>query len=90
MTSTLERRLEALEAASGGDGGCGRCRGLLTIVCRVITGEFHSATWNGEEVSEENVRERRTEVRCPQCGRKLGPDEAPVIKVGGLSLHKST
>jgi hypothetical protein len=88
--SALRQRVEVLEAASGGDGGCDRCRGLLITVRDAITGEFHSARWNGEAISEDELRERRTDIRCPRCGRKLGPDEAPVIKVGGLSQHKST
>ena len=88
-TPTLEKRVEALEAVSGGDGGCDRCRGLLTVVRRAITGEFHSARWNGKALSEDELRERRTETRCLRCGRKLDPDGAPVIKVGGLSQYKS-
>jgi hypothetical protein len=81
--SVLEKRVEALENASdGGGGGCERCRGLLTIVRR-ITGEIHSATWNGGEASEEEVLERQEERRCPRCGRELDPDETPVIRVGG-------
>jgi hypothetical protein len=79
----LRQRVEVLEAATGGDGGCGRCRGLLITVRNVITGEFHSATWNGGEVSEEEVLERQEERRCPRCGRELDPDETPVIRVGG-------
>jgi hypothetical protein len=84
-TSTLERRVEALEAseAAGGDGGCERCRGLLVTVSSATTGEFHSARWNEETMSEVEVLERRTESRCPQCGRKIDPDQTPVIKVGG-------
>jgi len=82
--SVLEKRLEVLEAASGGHGGCERCRGLLVTVSQAITGEFHSATWNGVAVSEEEVSERRTEARCLQCGRKIDHDETRVIKVGGL------
>ena len=50
--SILERRLEALEAATGGAVGCERCRGLLVTVSHAITGEFHSATWNSEDISE--------------------------------------
>ena len=83
-TSALERRVEALEAAAGDGGGCERCSGVLVVVSNVITGEFHSASWRGESLSEEETCGRRTETRCPQCGRKLEPDEAPVIKVGGL------
>ena len=81
---TLERRLEALEAASGGDGGCDRCRGVLAVVSDVLTGEIHSARWNGEALSEDELAERRQETRCPKCGRGLDSDEYPVIKVGGL------
>ena len=77
-------RLEALEAASGDGGGCDRCCGILVIVSNVFTGEFHSASWHGKALSEEEVHERRVETGCPRCGRKLDPDEAPVIKVGGL------
>ena len=81
--SVLERRLKALEAASGGDGGCERCRGLLVTVSNAITGEHHSATWNGETFSEGELLEGETEARCPRCGRELNPDEAPVIRLGG-------
>ena len=83
--STLERRVEALETskAAGGDEGCDRCRGTLIAVSDAITGEFRSATCNGQPLSEEEVQERRTETRCPRCGRKLDPEEALVIKVGG-------
>jgi hypothetical protein len=82
--STLEKRLEALEASPGGDGGCERCRGLLVTVSHAITGEHHSATWNGEAISEEELLERRAEAKCPRCGRALNPGEAPVIRLGGL------
>jgi hypothetical protein len=81
--STLERRVEALEA-SGGHGGCDRCRGVLVIVSYAMTGEFHSARWRGEALSEDETRERRAETRCPKCGARMDPNEAPVIKVGGL------
>lgn len=82
--SVLEKRVEVLEAAAGGDGGgCGRCCGLLVVVSNAITGEFHSANWDGEAISEEDVAERQTETRCPRCGRRLDPDESPVIRVGG-------
>ena len=80
----MERRLDALEAATGGDGGCEQCRGLLVTVRHAITGEHRSATWNGEAISEGEVLERRTEARCPRCGRELDPDEALVIRLGGL------
>jgi hypothetical protein len=79
--TALERRLEALEAASGGDEGCGRCRGLLITVRDCMSGEFHSASWNGEAISEEELAEREVEKKCPECGRSL--DDTVVIKVGG-------
>ena len=82
--STLEKRLEVLEASSGGDGGCKRCRGLLVTVRHAITGGHHSATWNGEAISEGELLERRTEARCPRCGLELNPGKASVIRVGGL------
>ena len=84
VVSVLKRRLKALEAAVGGDGGCERCRGLLVTVSHAITGEFDSATWNGEAISEGELLERRSDTRCPVCGREINPDEAPVIRLGGL------
>ena len=82
--NVLEKRLEALEAATGGGGGCERCRGLLVTVRHAITGEHHSATWNGEAISEGELLKRRSEARCPRCGRELDSDEMPVIRLGGL------
>jgi hypothetical protein len=79
--TALERRLEALEAASGGDEGCGRCRGLLITVRDCMSGEFHSASWNGEAISEEELAEREVEKKCPECRRSL--DDWAVIKLGG-------
>ena len=82
--SILETRVRRLEEAGGDDGGgCPRCVGTLVIVSDAITGEFHSASWGGEPLSEEDTHEREAESRCPRCGRKLDPDETPVIKVGG-------
>ena len=83
--SNVGRRLRTLEALSGdgGDGGCERCSGLLVIISHAITGEHHSATWNGSAITQEELLERRTEARCPRCGRELNPDEAPVIRLGG-------
>ena len=81
--TALKRRLEALEAASGGDGGCERCRGLLVTVRGVTTGEFYSASWNSEAISEEDLLERQAETKCPRCARKNDPDEAPEIKISG-------
>ena len=79
--SVLEKRVEALEAVSGGDEGCERCRGLLITVSNVMTGKFHSARWNGEAISEEELVERKVEKECPRCGRRL--DDWAVIKLGG-------
>ena len=87
VSTAIRQRLERLEEAAGGDGGCERCRGLLTTVSDAITGEFHSANWNGEAISEEDAAERWTEARCPRCGRKLDHDESLVITVGG---HRSS
>jgi hypothetical protein len=82
LTTALERRVEALEAATGGKGGwCDRCRGVLVVVGDAITGEFHSASWNGEALSEEEAHERYTETKCPRCGARL--DSAQVIQIGG-------
>jgi uncharacterized protein with PIN domain len=82
--SVLAKRVEALEAATGGDGGCHRCSGTLVVVSNAMTGEFHSASWRGEALSEEETRQRRAETRCPKCGRRLEAGDAPVIQVGGL------
>jgi hypothetical protein len=82
-TSTLQRRVEALESAYGDGGGCDRCTGTLVIVSDAITGEFDSASWNSEPLSEEDAHERETETRCPRCGRRIDPDEA-VVEVGGI------
>jgi hypothetical protein len=78
---SLERRVEALEASTGGAGGCERCRGTLVIVSDAITAEFHSASWGGEALSEEEAHERCTETKCPKCGARL--DLAQVIRIGG-------
>src|SRR5215216_2769080 len=82
-TSTLERRVQDLEAVARGDGGCPRCVGTLIIVGDAMTGTFRSASWNGEEITAEEAREHQTETRCPRCGRKLDPENRPVIRVGG-------
>ena len=90
-TSTLERRVEALEAAAGGDGGCPRCVGTLIIIGNAEAkpgspGEFHSASWNGEPITAEELRERQSERsserKCSRCGRKIEPDEAVEIRIG--------
>jgi hypothetical protein len=45
MATSLERRVEALEAATGvdGGGGCERCVGVLTSVHETPSGGFGSA-----------------------------------------------
>jgi hypothetical protein len=83
VSSTLERRLEALEDAYGGGGGCDRCRGMLVTVHDAITGRLDSAELNGEEITEEELREYEAERECPRCGRRIDPDEEVVIQVGG-------
>lgn len=82
MTSALERRLGALEAVSGGSGGCDRCRGTLVVVQNAISGALHSARWNGEDITEEELHEHETERKCPRCG-KIYPSESPEIRIGG-------
>jgi hypothetical protein len=82
--SALERRVRSLEAALGADGGgCHRCLGTLIVVSDALTGEIRSASWNGEPLSEEALRERQTERECPLCGRKLDSEPTPVIEVAG-------
>ena len=61
MTSTLERRLEALEeSAGGGGGGCGYCGG----------GDDDNRDGSYEVYFEEELPEDPEET-CPQCGRDL-------------------
>ena len=88
MPSALGRRLEALEAATDtdGGGGCDRCIGVLITVHETPSGEFSSAEWNGEAISEEELSVRETETECPRCGRRTTPDEATVITIGGGPL----
>jgi hypothetical protein len=81
---TLERRVQALEAAGGEGGGCERCSGVLVVVSNAVIGEFHSATWNREDISEEEASDHRARRECPGCGRRLDPENTPVIRVGGL------
>jgi hypothetical protein len=89
MTATypnVRRRLatlEASEAAGDGGDGCPRCRGTLLTIRDAITGEPHRASWNGAAISEADLEERRTEVRCSRCGRDLTADDSPVITIGG-------
>jgi hypothetical protein len=87
VPSVLERRLEALEAATDTDGGgCDRCVGVLSTVHVTPSGEFSSSEWNGEAITEEELSVRETETECPRCGRKIDPDEATVIRIGGGPL----
>jgi hypothetical protein len=86
MTSTLGRRVEALEAAPGADGGgggCGRCVGVLTSINETPSGDFGSAEWNGQAITEEELAERETETECPRCRREIDQDGVTVIRVGG-------
>jgi hypothetical protein len=69
-------------SSTSGDGSCDRCRGLLVTVVDAVTGEHHSATWNGGAISEEEAVERRAEARCSRCGRELDPASVPVIRLG--------
>jgi len=82
--STAQRRLATLEALSddGGD-GCPRCRGTLLTIHDAVSGDLHRASWNGGEISPQELGQRRTETRCPQCGRVLTADHSPVITIGG-------
>ena len=82
-TSTLERRVEALEDASGRGGGCDRCRGTLIVVEDAISGALKRARWNGEEITGEELHQRQTERECPRCGRKIEASENVEIRVGG-------
>ncbi len=83
MTSALERRVQRLEAANGCRGECPRCVGAMTIVSDAFLGRFHSASWNGEPLSEQEARERKTERECPRCGRRIDSNEGVEIRVGG-------
>jgi hypothetical protein len=87
MTSALERRLEALEDAYGGDEGCDRCHGTLVIVENAVSGAFHKASWNGEDITEVELHERQTEGECPRCGRRIDPGEGLEVRVGGRAGH---
>ncbi len=84
MATSLETRVRRLEEATGGGGGgCDRCRGMLIVVSDSITGEFHSARWNGAPLDRAELEERQAETNCPKCGRRIDPDEGTVISVGG-------
>jgi len=77
MTTALERRVETLEASTGGDGGCERCCGTLVVVSDAMTGEFHSASWRGEDMSDEEFHERRAETECPGAVGRCTPPRLP-------------
>jgi hypothetical protein len=57
--------------------------GTLIIVGDAISGSFRSASWNGEDITEAELREHQTETKCLRCSRKLEPENTPVSKVGG-------
>jgi len=81
--SVLGKRVETLEAAAGGDGGCERWCGVLVVVKSTTTGALHSARWNSETLTEDELGERQTEAKCPKCGRDLSGEAETVIKLGG-------
>ena len=85
MATSLETRVEALEAATDtdGGGGCERCVGVLTAVYETPSGDLVSAEWNGQALTEEELSERETETECPRCGRRIDPEEGTLIEVGG-------
>jgi hypothetical protein len=82
-SEALQTRVKRLEAVGGDGGGCDRCRGTLLVVSDAISGEFHSASWNGEPLDEVELDERQVETRCPKCCRRIDPDETTTITVGG-------
>jgi hypothetical protein len=82
--SVLQKRVETLEAAAAGeDGGCGRCRGVLVVVKSACGGALHSARWNSEALTEDELGDLQAEAKCPRCGRDLRGDAEMVVKVGG-------
>jgi hypothetical protein len=81
-TTALARRVAALEANGDGGGGCDRCCGTL-IIWETLDAEFVAARWNGEDITEEQLREHENETQCPQCGRTIDPDEGIDILLGG-------
>jgi hypothetical protein len=83
MTSALQRRVEALEDASGGGGGCERCRGTLVVVEDAVTGELKRASWNGQDITGGELQERQSARECPKCGRRIDPDAETEIRIGG-------
>jgi hypothetical protein len=82
-SEALQTRVKRLEAGGGGGGGCDRCRGTLMVVSDAISGEFHSASWNGEPLDEVELDARHVETRCPKCDRRIDADETTTITVGG-------
>ena len=83
MGPTLQTRVARLEDASGGDEGCPRCVGA-TVIINYHRGNFIQASWNGEEITEGELRERQAERECPRCGRRIDPDEEMEISIGGF------
>jgi hypothetical protein len=83
MTSSLQRRLEALEDAAIEGGGCDRCRGTLVIVKDAITGEIKRARWNGQDLTGGELQERQAARECSNCGRRIDPDEETEMRIGG-------
>jgi len=83
--AAVEQRLKRLEESGGSDGGdgCPRCRGTLVSIRDAVSGELHRASWNGDEISPQELDERSTEERCPRCGRDMSGDVSPVITIGG-------
>ena len=53
------------------------------MVSHTITGEDHSATWNGEAIPEGELLGRRAEAGCPRWGRGLDAGDALISKLGG-------
>jgi hypothetical protein len=81
-STTLKRRVASLEANGGGYDGCERCTGTV-IIWEDLDGEFISARWNGEDITEEELHEREAGPHCAQCGREIDPDEGFEILLGG-------
>jgi hypothetical protein len=82
--NSFAKRLQALEVNSDTPyEGCRKCRGLLVVIRDVVSGEFHSAHLDGEEITEELVRKHDAEKRCSVCQRELDHEKALIITLGG-------
>ena len=83
MSTTIQRRVDALETSIGIGGGgesCPKCNETLIVIRDAITREFRSArSASGEEFSAEELSER--EARCPRCHRKR--ERGLMIHLGG-------